>query len=382
MFNFTDKDAIDAKELKGATTDLGSNIKTGLQPDNSKSSINYDHAGQDPLIRLLVNNSVANEATIYNDPCKSGREQWYIDSPFKVNDTPIGLNDDGQGCCIGLNDLQACRNRFDLHELCVKDCIATSLEEMMESEVRINSSDTPMPFTRLGDTLGEVRYRAFAVLSNRAFERNMILGTPTYSGNGLRPFNGLLSRLADVRTIVLDGSAGVLASVMALECYVNALGGDISRFVAVINPVVMSSLRQEVATYLKTNPLTDWKLTDEGVTYNGIRFVRSRYVNVDLTTNTTSIWLIDLSKVGIKTVRPLNDPLIKVKQSEDDCGGRCITAHNAGTTVVTDWSGLALVNNVSLSSMCNAIALSGLNNYINSGLQGVLFPKVTSAPSI
>lgn len=384
MFNFSDKNAIDASEVKAAAgnTSLLPNITTGVQPENNKSSINYEHAGQDPLIRLLVNNAVANEASVQYDPCKSGREAWYITSPFRVNDTPFGLNDDGQGCCVGLNDLQACRNKFDLHELCVKDCIATSLDQMMEDEVRIKESDTPMPFTRVGDRLSTVRDREFAVLSNRVFERNLILGMPDYSGNGLRPFNGLLSRLTDQRAAVFDGSAGALASVMALECYLNAIGDDISNFIAAINPVLMPSLRTEVATYLKTNPLTDWRLTEDGVSYNGLRIVRSRYVNVDLTTNTTSIWLIDLRKVGIKTLRPLTNPLIKIKESTDDCGGYCVTAHNAGTTVITDWSGVALVNNVRLSSVCNSTVLSGLNNYINSGVQGLMFPKATTTANV
>ena len=379
-FKFSDKNAIDASELKGAVGDynLRQNITTGIQPDNSRSDIDYSHAGQDPLIPLLVNNAVAQRATFNVDKCKTGRDAWFVETPYRVNDTPLGANDDGQGCCVNLNDLQACRYKLDVHELCVKDCISSTLDEMMESDVRIKGSDTPMPFTRLGDTLSDVRRRAFAVLSNRVFERNMILGLPDYSGNGMRPFNGVLSRLLDERAMVFDGSAGVLASVMTLECYITALGGALSNFIAVINPVTMASLRQEVGTYMKTNPLIEWQLTANGVSYNGLRFVESRYVDVDLTTNSTSIWLIDLSKVGVKTARPLNDPFVVVKRAEDDCGGVCMSVHNAGTTVITDWSGVALIKNVRLSSICNSTALSGLNNYINSSEMGILFPKPTT----
>lgn len=384
MFEFSGKNAIYASEAKAAVGEynLIDTVQTGLQPNNTESSIDYSHAGQDPMIRYIVNNGVARSAEIYADPCKSGRDKWYIQTPFVFNDTPLGANDDGQGCCINLNDLQACRYKLDLHELCVKDCVATSMDMMMEDAVRIKRTDTPTPFTRVGDSLRDVRMRAFAILSNRAIERNLILGMPNYSGNGLRPFNGVISRLLDKRVMVLDGSAGVLSSIMALECRLNALGGRVSDFVAFINPVLMPSLRQEVATYLKTSPLTDWQLTPNGVSYNGLRIVESRFVDVDLTANTTSIWLIDLTKVGVKTVRPMNDPLVMIKDSEDDCGGRCITVHNAGTTVVTDWSGLALVKNVRLSAICNNVALTGLNQYVNSATLGHLFPKAETVPTI
>jgi hypothetical protein len=192
----------------------------------------------------------------------------------------------------------------------------------------------------------------------------------------MRPFNGLISRLADERVLQVDGSAGFIAAIEMLECRLSAMGMSAENYIIAINPIARKTLEQEVRTYLKTDPLTKWRLTGNGgVAYGRMEVIESRYVDVDLDTNTTSMWLINPNYVGIKMLYALDNPYIKAKDSEDDCGGHCITMHNAGTTVVTNWLGLVMVSNVHLDAICDSASLSGLDNFVNSGVNGYLYPK-------
>lgn len=379
---FTGKNAIPADEAMAFATDAGKAATVAIQNDKSQGTANNVVSGRDELARRLINNGVARQATVNVDPCKTGKERWYIETPYVINDTGVGKDDDGTGCCVGTPSFEGCRYKMGIDELCVKDCVATSLDEMMEDEVTIKGIDTTMPIRATGDTLARVRAKILAKYVPFIYERNMMLGTPTFSGNGMRPFNGLISRLVDKRVLTLDGSAGVIPTIMALDCRLRAMGLSANRYLVGVNSVLIPTLQQEVRTYMKTDPFTMWRMENGHIFYGQIAIVESKYVDVDLATNTTSIWLIDPSKVGIKAIRPLENPYIKKRDSEDDCGGHCITMHTAGTTVVTDWSGLVLVKNVALSSICDSLALSGLDDFVNSGSAGFLYPKVTANPGI
>lgn len=378
-FAFDAKDPVLVGEFATNAIDA---VQVGIQDDKSKATANNVVAGTDPLISRLVNNGVARAAEIQIDPCKEGKDKYYIQTPYQIADTPVGADDDGEGCCVGTPTVTACRYRLGIDELCVKDCVATSLDEMMESAVKQKAIDTRMPWSQVGASIAAKRTAFVARYAKFIFERNAILGTPTYRGDGLRPFNGLISRLLDSRVLHADGSAGFISSIEMINCRLTAMGMDASRYLIAINPIAMSTLRQEVRTYLKSDPLTDWRMVGDTVMYRNSTIVESRYVDVDLETNTTSMWLIDPSKVGIKMLFPITNPYIKRRDSEDDCGGHCITMHNAGSTVVTDWNGLMLVQNVKLDGICDSLALSGLDSFVNSGVVGQLYPKMTANPSL
>lgn len=388
MSYFSTADAVEIAEgarkfAEFATNAIGA-VQTGIQPDNSKGEISYAHAQVDPLSRILINNGVARAATWNVDPCKTGKSKWFIQTPFVINDTPVGQDDDGAGCCVGTPEVQACNYKLGINQLCVKDCTDTVLDEIMEDVVKIKTIDTTMPHRGAGDTLSQARRKWVLAYSDFIVRRNVILGTPDFSGDGMRPFDGLLSRLLDKRVFTLDGSAGALTSILALDCRLTALGLSPANYVVAINPILMPSLLQEVRTYMKTDPLTKWRYNERTgeVSYNGLRFVESRFVDVNLENNTTSMWLIDTSKVGIKLTHEPNALLRKRKESQDDCGGHCMTFHTAGTTVVTNWTGLVLVKNVRLNSICDSLALSGLDAFVNSGVIGQRFPKVTANPGV
>lgn len=370
-----------SKFAEFATNAIGA-VQTGIQPDNRESQISYAHATTDPLAARLINNAVARSATWQVDPCKTGKSKWFLQTPYIVNDTPVGADDDGLGCCVGTPEVQACRYKLGINQLCVKDCTETVLDEMMEDVVKIKALDTNLPHKTAGDTLSQARRKWVLAYAKFIIERNAIIGLPTFSGDGMRPFDGLLSRLTDERVFTMDGSAGALASIMALECRLSVLGLGVSNYVIAVNPILMPTLRQEVRTYLKTDPMTEWRLTPNGVSYNGLEIVQSRFVDVNLETNTTSIWLIDTSKVGINLLYSPSNLYRKRHESQDDCGGHCMTFHTAGTTVVTNWTGLMLVKNVRLNSVCDSLALSGLDAFVNSGVVGVRFPKVTANPGM
>lgn len=385
---FTSANAMEIAEGLKSFADFATNaigaVQTGINPDNSKGEISYAHAQVDPLSRILINNPVARAATWNVDPCKTGKAKWFIQTPSIVNDTPVGMDDDGAGCCVGTPEVQACNYKLGVNQLCVKDCVDTVLDEIMEDIVTIKPQDTTIPHRSTGDTLSQARKKWVLAYSDFIVRRNVILGMPDFSGDGMRPFDGLLSRLLDERVFTLDGSAGALTSVLALDCRLTALGLSPANYIVAINPILMPSLLQEVRTYMKTDPLTKWRYNEATgqVSYNGLRFVESRFVDVNLETNTTSMWLIDTSKVGIKLSHAPNALLRKRKDSQDDCGGHCMTFHTAGSTVVTNWTGLVLIKNVRLNSICDSLALSGLDAFINSGVVGQRFPKVVSNPGV
>lgn len=383
---FSSANAIEVAEGLQKFTEFATNaigaVQTGIQPDNKDAQISYAHATTDPLAARLINNGVARAATWQVDPCKSGKAKWFLQTPYIVNDTPVGADDDGLGCCVGTPEVQACRYKLGINQLCVKDCVESVLDEMMEQVVKIQGKDTTMPHRSTDDSLEAARRKWVLAYAKFIIERNVILGLPNFSGDGMRPFDGLLSRLTDDRVFTMDGSAGALASIMALECRLSVLGLGVGNYMIAINPILMPTLRQEVRTYLKTDPMTEWRLTPNGVSYNGLEIVASRFVDVNLETNTTSIWLIDTTKVGINLLYAPSALYRKRHESQDDCGGHCMTFHTAGTTVVTNWTGLMLVKNVRLNSVCDSLALSGLDAFVNSGVIGQRFPKVTANPGL
>lgn len=383
-FEFSVKNPVEMQEAMNTFASNFNAIDTvviGIQNDKRESVINRDNARTDNLVTRLVNNGVANAAEILLDPCKTGKDKYYIQTPYVASDTPVGADDDGQGCCVGLPSATACRYRLGIDELCVKDCVATSLDEMMESIVKQQAIDTRMPWSQVGASIAQKRAKFVAEYSKFIFERNFILGTPEYSGDGMRPFNGLISRLLDERVMKIDGSAGVLPSIMALDCRLSAQGMSVGNYIMAINPILLPTLRQEVRTYLKSDPFSDWALDGQSVTYRGMPIVTSKFIDVDFEDNTTSMWLIDPAKVGIKAIRSANNPYIKRHESPEDCGGHCITMHTAGTTVVTNWNGLALVNNIRLNAICDSSSLSGLEQFVNAGVIGHRYPKVTANPN-
>ena len=363
------------------STDAQTAIGTGINDDKSKATVNSVLARGDELVRLLVNNGIARQATIELDPCVTGDDKWYINTPFVLSTTDI--EDDGEGCCVGTPDVLGCRFKLHPRLLCVKDYIATTLDEIMEASVKQKGIDTWTPWGQTGATLAQKRARFVSMFAKFIFERNVIQGLPSYSGNGMRPFDGLVSRLLDNRTIKIDGSAGVIASISMLDCRMTAIGQDISGYYIAINPILMPTLRQEVRTFLKTDPLTEWSISADGrnVYYRGNRIVESRFIDVDLEENTTSIWLINPAYVGIKLEREITNPFIKTKNNwdEGDCAGSCTMMYNAGTTVVSNFVGLALIQNVKLSSVCDSLALAGLDGFVN---QTTLYPKVTANPGL
>ena len=378
--DFSTANAIDMSEVLKFATNAIDAVQVGIQSDKSKATAN-GLPKNDPIITDLLNNGVAQNATIEIDPCKAGKDKYYIQTPYVIADTPIGADDDGEGCCVGTPTVTACRYRLGIDELCVKDCVSTSLDEMLEQAVKQKAIDTWMPWGKAGASIAAKRAAFVAMYAKEIFQRNFVLGTQKTKGDGMRPFNGLISRLLDERVMKIDGSAGVLPSIMALDCRLMAQGMSVSNYIIAINPILMPTLRQEVRTYLKSDPFSDWAINGQSVTYRGMRIVTSKYIDVDFDDNTTSIWLIDPSKVGIKTVRGVNDPYLKRHESPDDCGGHCITMHNAGSTIVTNWNGLALVNNVRLNAICDSSSLSGLEQFVNAGVLGHRYPKVTANPN-
>lgn len=370
-----------AKFAAQMATDAEKAIATGIQDDRHRSSVNESTARGDELVRRLVNNGVARQTSINLDPCKTGDDKWYIETPFVLSTTDI--EDDGEGCCVGTPSVTGCRYRLHPRLLCVKDCIGSALDEIMEANVYQKAMDTATPWGQNARPLSEKRARFVAMFAKFIFERNVIQGTPSFSGEGMRPFDGLVSRLLDPRTLKLDGSAGVISSIAMLDCRMTAIGQDVRRYIMAINPILYPTLRQEVRTALKSDPLTDWTISQDGstVSYRGNPIVASRFVDVDLEANTTSIWLIDPAQVGILMTRPITNPYIKTRTrwDEGDCAGSCTYMYNAGSTVVTNFNGLALVQDVKLSSICDSLALTGLDGFVN---QTTLYPAITANPGV
>lgn len=379
--NFSTDNPIELSEVLKFATNAIDAVQIGIQSDKSKATAN-GLPKNDPIIEDLLNNDVAQQATIEIDPCKSGKAKYFIQTPYVISDTPLGADDDGEGCCVGTPTVTACRYRLGIDEICVKDCVATSLDEMLEQAVKQKTIDTTMPWGKAGASMAAKRAAFVALYQKEIMARNMVLGTPKTKGDGMRPFNGVVSRLLDERVLKVDGSAGFLSSIETLACRMLAMNMSLDNYRAYINPIALPTLLQEVRTYLKGNPLTEWRINGNTVSYRGLTIRTSKYVDVDLTTNTTSMWLINPSKVGIKALYPLTRPYTKRHESEDDCGGHCITMHNAGSTVVTNWNGLFMINNIALSSICDSLALSGLEGFVNGGVIGQLYPKVTTNPGL
>lgn len=350
-------------------------VRTALQDDKSKARA--PRLETDPLARLLVNNAAVSGLQFQADPCDV--EKFYVKSGYRWTDSGLGVDDQGGTCCVEMPTLSACRGQFTVNLLCVKDCTSSKLNELMENEVKFKGADTNFPFANKGDSLRQAKANLFTTYGKLAIERNIILGTQETNGAGMRPFNGIVGALAQPQVEVYSAMAGVTAAMAKVACRWLARGQRGDRTIMVVNPIAIPTLRSEIHSLKKLDPYTLWQLREDGaILFGDIRIVASRYVDVDLTDNTTSAWIIDLDAVGIKMLRAVSDPIPETKQAVDDCKGNCWYLYNAGTTVVNDWNGLALISNIRLNSICNAQSLTGLENYVNAGVGGFLFPKETA----
>ncbi len=319
--------------------------------------------GDSTLINLLINSPVATNAAIYRDPV-SGK---YLTRPWvTVSNEP--LDDAGGTCCVQGPGTQACQHAQELNFFCVYDCVENIMDVLMEDEPIVGSNDLQSPYKATNDSLNDMRVKKLGIDYRFYFARNIILGNLTSDGGGLRPFVGLVEAMLNPAVASFTGSAGISRAISAIECRIQALGGA-GNWIMVGNPITLTSIKRQLeATSGNSTLPSGWSLVNGYPSYGGITPVASQFMPVDLATGLGEVVLIDLNRVGLKLVRPLEQPRIfediNNTNSTPNCGEKCVYLYNAGAIVTNDYNGIIRIPNVAIDSACR-LGLSGLEGFVN-----------------
>lgn len=327
--------------------------------------------GADPFISALVNNQAARNATVRRD--QDG--EYVIDSPYTVSVDSIV--DAGDTCCICAGGTKACNHQTVMRPFCVFDCVENTMDTLMDNSPLVGQNQLETPYTKSGDSLARIRARKMATEFKFYFERNIILGTLTNSGNGLRPFDGIAQQVGNSSVYTISGVNGIQRAVTALKCRMAALGGSgsLASWIIGVNPLVLACLEDQLRNPITGNLPAGWTVSGGNISYRGARVVASVHIPVDMTNlNGGEAWMINTADVGIKLAFDMNKPYIVDDFTADNdgidaldmanCLKKCVYMYNAGGAVVGSYNSIIRITDLAIDPACVA-GMAGLGDFIN-----------------
>lgn len=351
--------AVKASELASAVDVIGQGQFQEFSP--SRTSVTNE-VNDFTLVNLLSNAPAVANVSIYRDPA---------DGEYKTRPNVIvqnePLDDAGGTCCVQGPGFTACQHKSIIKPFCVYDCVTNAMDVIMEDISVVGGNDIQTPYKSQGDSLAQSRTKKLLIDSRFYFARNIILGNLTSDGGGLRPFSGLVEALLNPAVASFTGSAGISRAISAIECRINALGGN-GNWIMVGNKITLTSIVRQLEATSGTTLPTGWTVNNGIPSYNGIQAVPSAFMPVDLTLGTGEVVLIDLNKVGLWTSHALNAPYIfddvNASNTVGSCLQKCVYVYNAGAVVVNDYNGIIRIPNIAIDSACR-LGVSGLEGFVN-----------------
>lgn len=293
--------------------------------------------------------------------------KWNILLPQSVYTTPP---EDTSGlCCWTPFEIAHCGSMADIDLLCLQDCTPI-LDEFINKDRRAGSNDLTNYFLNEGESVWDARLRMNRLSMQFFTEHELILGLPNVGTKVLKPFNGLLSVLENPAVLQTSG-VDVISAFKDIKCRYSVLGG-MQGFVYAVNPLTYDAISEQVQPG-KFNTLPDgWTKTGNTLSYNGVSFIPSKKVPIDITAGTGEAWLLHSSVVGAYLgaggLQPGADFIREGysfnNKPGEGCATDCINYYNYGTVAGTNPNYMMIIKDIPLSPNCLGGTLQGLDNLI------------------
>ena len=326
----------------------------------------------DPLFTWLMNtpvsNMLANALSNGSIQLYKGTDgKWYLKAPLNVGTLPA--TDTGDNCCFLPFDLSACQETAPLSLLCVKDCLDI-MDSFIENKLKVQPNDLINYFKKSGQTYKEVR-RNMNILSLQFYiMQNVLWGQKGVRTPTTKDFQGLLDIMKSPKVLKLYGG-NVISALNQIVCRLSYLDNT-SNFVIAVSPAVYETIKEAFQPNEFGRLPVGVTLNGETLIYKGLRFVVSKYVPVDIESGKGSMYVLDGNVLGAflgDSITNKSEEFIKQNQDLNDnpsngCGEICDYFYNYGTTVVTNYNHLAVIEDVKISSACNPVSLANIGQLV------------------
>lgn len=278
-------------------------------------------------------------------------------------DDPSGAT---QECCWIPFDFAKCGQDSPIKLLCLKD-----QDNMLDFLVSRDMNTGTDNLEGLAATTLKEEQKNVAKLSMAFLTALTIMqGSPNVAvSNLLKPFNGLASIFSSNAITSWDGS-NIYGAFESLGCRLQFMT-NMAGYVFTLNPLVYESLK----TYIQPGQLGQmpqgWEKDANGeLKYKGISFIPDAFVPYDMDTGTGEIWLMNSENLGcilgtnlIPDERFIFETHI-AKNANEGCMENTTYYYNYGGCIVNNYSKLAKIVNVPVTSACQG-AIGDLGNLIN-----------------
>lgn len=324
-----------------------------------------------PLMNRLAASPMARNTVIQRN-----LDGTYTTSPMITVGTE-SIDDDGSTCCICGGNPKACQHSHELRPFCYYDCLENTMDVLMENSPIVGDNTLNTPYVQTGDSIAKIKARRMAAEYKFYWTRNALLGNLGTTGNGLRPFEGLLQHMADPKVFTTSGANGIQRAIKSLKCRMSLLNVD-GNWGIFVNPIVAACLEDQLRNPITGNLPSGWSVNASGVlNWNGAEVIADYNVPVDTTVANGGVaWLVNFNEVGLLQAygsdRPYivddstvtNDGIDQATGDMTNCMKKCLYMYNAGAVVVGSFNGLVQITGLPVDQAClNGIA--GLGGLVN-----------------
>lgn len=308
------------------------------------------------LIGTSLSRQVRNNINGANGNCVLVKEG--TDYVIKVPGTFWSLEptDTSEECCWVPLDFAKCSGEVPIRRLCLKDCDNID-DELMGRLLRVRSDYGGV--ARSGETYAETKKR-IARMSMAFFTvYNVMYGRIGQTTPILKEFHGLFDVMNNAAVVSIPG-ANILSAFASLWCRLSLLG-DTNGLILAVNPIVYNSILDVITLDQFGRFPAGWSRSGDEITFHGIRFIRDRFVPVDMEAGTGEIWVLNGDSVGLWLATDLmpQDAFIKESGHKEEtlangCGSDCTYYYNFGAVFNNNANRIAKIVDVPISAACMA----------------------------
>lgn len=371
--NALEANAVDIVKLSSNFPEIFSDCY-GLEDASLKSEL----IRRFPLVEWLLSTTLSNQMrnSMMNSIAKVHKNddgKWVVETPRSIWTQPFETTQDE--CCWVLPDFAKCGGNVPLNLLCLKDCNKI-LDDLIEDTLRMGSRVNVPGVAGPNDTIDEVKRRIARLTMAFLTAYNIQLGMDNVSTDILKPFHGVLQLLNNPAVVTIQGT-NILAAFESLACRLAVLGSS-SNWVIAIHEMGYEALKSVVVPGQNGELPMGWTRTGDEIRFRGIRFIRDRFMPLDLEAGTAEAWVMNGDYMGVYMGTDLAPAERFIRYSGHDeetyangCATECVFYYNYGAAFNTNSHYLMKIVDIPVNMDClNAV----------SDLWGILKPN-TLIPS-
>lgn len=330
-----------------------------------------------PLVEWLLSTTLSSQLrnNVMNgiqNVHKDGDGKWVVELPRSIWTQPFETTQDE--CCWVLPDFAKCAGNVPLNLLCLKDCNQI-LDDLIEDTLRVGSRVNVPGIASPNDTIDDIKRRLARLTMAFLTAYNIQLGMDNTSTDILKPFHGVLQLMQNPAVVTIQGT-NVLAAFESLACRLAVLGGG--NWIIAIHEMGYEALKSVVVPGQNGQLPMGWTRDGDEIRFRGIRFIRDRFMPLDITNGTTEAWVMSGDYVGVYMGTDLAPAERFIRYSGHDeetyangCASECVYYYNYGAAFNTNAHYLMKIVDIPVNMDC----LSAVSDLWNRMKPTTLIPE-------